>query len=401
MTFKRWTLMAAGIAALLGSFAWAFRPQPVMVETAEARIGRFEQTLDEDGKTRVRERYIVSAPLAGRLARIRLKAGDPVRAGAIVAVLSPSAPAMIDARTARELDERIGAAQANLEQARAKVARAEAALEQANTDVARQKKLQDDGFVAAAALDQTQLAARVQAKELDAARFAQEGAEHDVAQARAALLRAREAATTRRPGTAWTIEAPLNGQVLRVLQESEAVVGVGTPLLEIGDPHDLEVVIDVLSTERARIAIGARVDIDAGAGQRFQGRVRRVEPSAFTKVSALGVEEQRINVIVDIVSPPQQWRELGDQFRIDARIVVFERADAVIVPVGALLRDGDQWAVFVAADGRAQKRRVKLGGRTASDAFIEEGLARTEHVVVYPSDSVAEGKRLKVVRGPA
>ncbi len=305
---------------------------------------------------------------------------------------------MIDARSARELNERIGAAEANLEQARAKVARAEAALEQANTDVTRQKKLQDDGFVAPAALDQSQLAARVQARDLDAARFAQEGAEHDVAQARAALLRAREAAGLRRPGTAWTIESPVAGSVLRVLQESETVVGVGTPLLEIADPKDLEVVIDVLSTERARIASGARVEIDAGAGLRMQGRVRRVEPSAFTKVSALGVEEQRINVLVDIVSPPQEWRDLGDQFRVDARIVVFERPAATIAPIGALVRDHDHWTVFVAVDGRAQKRRVKVGGRTASEALIEEGLAPADAVVVYPSDTVADGKRLKVVR---
>jgi len=242
---------------------------------------------------------------------------------------------------------------------------------------------------------------RVQTKELDAARFAQEGATHDLALGRAALMRAREAANVRRPGTAWEIESPVDGHVLRVLQESETVVGVGTPLLEIADSKDLEIVIDVLSSDGSRITGGARVDIDAGVGLRLAGRVRRVEPAAFTKVSALGVEEQRVNVIVDITSPPEQWRGIGDQFRIDARIVVFERPDAVIAPVAALFRDGDQWAVFVAADGHAQKRRVKVGGRTQSDAWIEEGLAPAERVIVYPSDSVAEGKRLKAVRGPA
>jgi HlyD family secretion protein len=280
------------------------------------------------------------------------------------------------------------------------VARAEAALDQAQTDVARQRQLQGDGFVAVAALDQSQLAARVQTKELEATRFAQAGAAHDLAQARAALMRAREAASTRRPGSAWPIESPVDGQVLRVLQESETMVGIGTPLLEIADPAQLEIVVDVLSTEGRRIAAGARVDIDAGPGPRLSGRVRRVEPAAFTKVSALGVEEQRVNVIVDIVSPPEQWRGLGDQFRIDARIVVFERANAVIAPVAALLRDGEQWAVYVAADGRAQKRRVTLGARTPSAAWVENGLAADEQVIVYPSDSVADGKRLSVLRGP-
>jgi len=186
-----------------------------------------------------------------------------------------------------------------------------------------------------------------------------------------------------------------------VLQESETVVGVGTPLLEIGDPTQLEVVIDVLSTDGRRIAAGARVDIDAGGAPRLAGRVRRVEPAAFTKVSALGVEEQRVNVVVDIVSPPELGRGLGDQFRIDARIVVFERADAVIAPIAALFRDGDQWAVYVASNGQVQKRQVKVGGRTPKEAWIESGLAPAERVIVYPSDSVADGKRVTVVRGPA
>jgi len=324
-----------------------------------------------------------------------------VRAGTTVAVLTPSAPSMIDARTARELTERVGAAAAGVDQARAKVARAEAALEQAQTDVTRQNKLQSEGFVAAAALEQAQLALRVQTKELEAARFTQEGAAHDLAQARAALMRAREAASARRPGTAWDIESPVDGYVLRVLQESETVVGVGTPLLEIADPADLEVVIDVLSTDGVRIPGGTRVEMDAGPGLRLTGRVRRVEPAAFTKVSALGVEEQRVNVIVDIASPAEQWRGLGDQFRIDARFIVFERRDAVIVPVAALFRDSDQWAVYVATDGHAQMRRVKVGGRTPSEAWIEDGLAPGERVIVYPGDSVADGKPIKVVRGPA
>lgn len=241
---------------------------------------------------------------------------------------------------------------------------------------------------------------RVQGKEVEAARFAQVGAAHDVAQARAALMRAREAANTHRPGTAWTIESPVDGHVLRVLQESETVVGVGTPLLEIADPTQLEIVVDVLSTDGRRISAGARVDIDAGGGPRLAGRVRRVEPSAFTKVSALGVEEQRVNVIIDIVSPQARWRDLGDQYRIDARIVVFERPDAVIAPVAALFRDGEQWAVYVAADGRARKRPIKVGARTPSEVWIEDGLAPGQRVIVYPSDSVADDKPLTVVRGP-
>ncbi|HEX5686009.1 MAG TPA: efflux RND transporter periplasmic adaptor subunit [Ideonella sp.] len=400
MTRKLWISAALGTAGLAAIFIWAFRPQPVPVETAEVRRSLFEQTIDEDGKTRVRERYVVSAPVAGRLARVRVKAGDLVQAGSAVAELSPGAPAMLDGRTARELSERVGAAEAALAQARARVARAEAALDQAKTDVARQKRLQDDGFVAPAALDQAQLAARVQDRDLEATRFAEIGAAHDLAQARAALMRAREGAGAHRPGTTWPIESPVDGQALRVLQESETVVGVGTPLLEIGDPTQLEIVIDVLSSDGRRIAPGARVDVDAGPGPRLAGRVRRVEPAAFTKVSALGVEEQRVNVIVDIASPSEQWRGLGDQFRIDARIVIFEHANAITMPVAALFRDGNQWAVYAVHDGRAAKQHVKVGGRAASDAWIEDGVAPGARVVVYPSDSVADGVRVKVVRGP-
>jgi HlyD family secretion protein len=399
MTRRHWIWIAIGLALVIIALVWAFRPQPVPVETADVRRGLFAQTIDEDGKTRVRERYVVAAPVAGQLARVRVKAGDAVRAGAPVAVLSPPAPAMIDARAARELNERIAAANAARRQAQARVAKAEAALEQAQVDLARQKRLQGEGFVAAAALDQAELAVRVQTRESEAARFAHEQAAHELELARAALLRAQEGATTRRAGTEWPIGAPVDGRVLRVLQESEAVVGIGTPLLEIGDPTDLEVVVDVLSTERLRIADGARVEIDAGSGLRLDGRVQRVEPAAFTKVSALGVEEQRVNVIIDIVSPREQWRQLGDQSRIDARIVVLERADAVIAPVGALIRDGDAWAVFVAGDGRAHERRVKLGGRTPTNAWIEEGLEPDERVIVYPSDSVKDGVRISAVRG--
>jgi HlyD family secretion protein len=399
MKRRNWILVVLGAVLVVAAFAWAFQPKPVPVEVAEVRTAQFEQVIEEDGKTRVRERYVVSAPLAGRLARIRLKAGDEVTTGTPVAVLSPSAPAMIDARTARELAERVGAATAGLEQARANVERAAAALEQAQSDLARQKKLQAEGFIAPAALDHAELSVRVQARELEAARFARDGAAHDVAQARAALMRAQDAAEVRRPGTAWSITAPVDGRVLRVLQESETVVGIGTPLLEIADPDDLEIVVDVLSTDGARIAAGARVDIDAGAGMRLAGRVRRVEPAAFTKISALGVEEQRVNVIIDIVTPPDEWRALGDGFRIDARIVIFERDGVVVAPVAALFRDGNDWAVFVADGGTARKRSVKVGGRSPLQAWIEDGLSAGERVIVYPSDSVGDGVRIAVVRG--
>lgn len=398
MKRRHWIPLAIAGAVVVAAFAWAFAPRPLPVEAAEVLRAAFEQTIDEDGKTRVRERYVISAPLAGRLARIRLDPGDPVSAGKPVAQLTPSAPALLDARTARELQERVGAAEAALKQARAEVARAEAAAAQAQADLARLRKLEAEGFVSAAAREQAELSARVHTRAVEAAAAAALGAEHNLAQARAALLRAREVPEGVVRAGALPVVSPIDGRVLRVLQESEAVVAIGTPLVEVADPEDLEIVVDVLSTEAIRIAPGARVRIESG-GLKLEGRVRRVEPGAFTKVSALGVEEQRVNVIVDFASSPAQWRRLGDGYRVDVRIVVLAKPDAVVAPVAALFRSDGDWAAFVVDQGRARLRRVKLGGRSALDAWVEAGLAPGERVIVYPSGSVVDGKRVAVVRG--
>jgi HlyD family secretion protein len=399
MKRKHWILLGASLVLLAGVLFLAFRPAPLRVEVADVRTAPFERVVEEDGKTRVRERYVISAPLAGRLARIQLKAGDDVRAGGVVAVLWPSAPAMIDTRTHGELSERVGAAAAAVDQARANVAREEAALGKAEIDLARQKKLQGEGFLSPSVLDQAELAVRVQSKALDAARFAREGAVHDLAQARAALLRAQEGAAIRRPGSAWQITSPVDGRVLRVLQESEAAVAIGAPLIELANADDLEIVVDVLSTDATQIPAGAPVRIEAGPGLALQGRVRRVEPSAYTKVSALGVEEQRVNVVIDFDGAAAPDRRIGDGFRVDVRIVTFARSDATVVPVSALFRRDGEWAVFVDDGGRARLRSVKVGGRNAQVAWIEEGVRAGDRVIVYPSDSLQDGRRVEVVRG--
>ena len=203
----------------------------------------------------------------------------------------------------------------------------------------------------------------------------------------------------KRPGSAWQITSPVDGRILRVLQESEAAVAIGTPLLEVANADDLEIVVDVLSTDAIQIPPGAPVRIEAGPGLVLQGRVRRVEPSAFTKVSALGVEEQRVNVVIDFDSAAVQGRRLGDGFRVDVRIITFARAEATVVPVSALFRRDGEWAVFVLDGERARLRPVKIGGRNAQVAWIEEGLRAGERVIVYPSDSVQDGRRVQVARG--
>lgn len=388
------TLVAtAVIAALL----WAFTPKSVMVETAEVTRGRFEQTIDEDGKTRVRERFVVSAPLAGRVQRITLKAGDAVARGDVLAIMQPAAPPLIDAREERELEARVGAAQAALARARTNVAHARAALAQNRADAVRTQKLAAQGFVAPAQLERDELKATLSAREAEAADFERNAAAHQLEQARAALTRSRQGWQAGR-GERLDIRSPVSGRVLRVVQESEAVVALGAPLLEIGDPTDLELVVDVLSGDALQIAAGQTVKLErqAGSWPALEGRVRKVEPSAFTKVSALGVEEQRVNIVIDLTSPREQWQNLGDAYRVDARIVVFAHSNAVKVPVSALFRDNAQWAVFIADGNTARKRIVETSHRGAREALVDKGLAPGERVIVYPGDAVRDGRGIEV-----
>jgi HlyD family secretion protein len=395
-TTLRWA-MIGGVLLVLVLFA--LRPQPVPVDTARVVRGQFEYSVEEDGKTRVRERFTVSAPLEGRLERIRLKAGDPVEPGMVLAVIYPKEPVLLDARAEQELRERLAAVEASREQARTAVERAQAALAQARTNYQRTKTLSDAGLAAPANRERDELAMKLATKDLAAATFALSAATHEVAMARAALSRVEKTRKSSGGDQYWEIRSPVLGRVLRVIQENEGVVTIGTPLLELADPSELEVVVDVLTTDAVQIHPGAPVWFDRwGGGTAVKGRVRVVEPSGFTKISALGVEEQRVNVVIDIISASEQWQRVGDGYRVDARIVVFSQDDVVKVPTGALFREGEGWAVFVVVDGHAQKRQLRLGKRHGLEAVVEQGLAPGEQVIVCPSDSVRDGAGV-VVRG--
>jgi HlyD family secretion protein len=395
--------LGAALAAAAALAAWALRPQAVDVETATVRRGVFEQTVSDDGKTRVRDRYAVSAPLAGRLERILLKAGDPVNEGQVVAVLRPSAPAFLDARTERELEERIGAADAQQRRAAAETQRAEAQLAQARADRDRAAKLSEQSYVSAAAREQAELAVRAAEKALEAAAYTEHASGHDRDQARAALSRYRAESTGRASrGGRWEVKAPVRGFVLKVVQESEGAVALGMPLLEIADPRSLEAVVDVLSQDSVAIRPGMSARLDIGAGvPPLAARVRLVEPSAFTKISALGIEEQRVNVVLDFIEPLDRVHTIGDGFRVDAHIVTYRDGNALTVPVGAVFREGGSWAVFAVADGRAIKRAVKVTRWNSAHALIEAGLDLDERVVVYPPDSLRDGARVTVRAAPA
>ncbi len=394
MSKKTLLVVALGTAIIVAALVWAFSPRPVNVEVAEVTRGLFEQTIDDDGKTRVRERYVVSAPLAGRLQRITLKAGDVVERDAVVALLRPVAPPLIDAREERELESQVSMARAGLARAATAVERARIALAQARADAQRTKKLAAEGFVSSTQLERDELNVALSTREVAAAEFERQAAEHQLALARAALTRSRQGWQEGR-GEQFEIRSPVAGRVLRVAQESEAVVKFADTLLEIGDPSDLEVVVDVLSGDALQIAAGQAARLERqGVTAPLEGRVRKVEPSAFTKISALGVEEQRVNVVIDIVSPRAQWQNLGDAYRIDARIVVHKTDDAVQAPVAALFRDGAQWAVFVADGNIARKRIIESSRRNAQMALVEKGLATGDRVIVYPGDAVRDGGKI-------
>jgi HlyD family secretion protein len=386
-----------GIVAVVAALAWGLRPRPIQVEGATVVRGAFVKTVDEDGKTRVRERYVVSAPITGHLLRIALDVGDAVKPDTLLATLVPPSPSLIDARTEEELRERVGAADARRMATAAAVKRAEAAAALAHSELERQTSLAQEGFTSRQAVDRAQREAELRAADVDVARFDDRAADHELAMARAALTRAQREGTAGHGLQRFEIRSPVAGRVLRILQESEANVAIGAPLLEVGDPDALEAVVDILSTDAEAVTAGAPVRFDPGPGGiALEGRVRLVEPSAFTKVSALGIEEQRVNVVIDFTNTPEELAKLhlGDGYRVDAHIVVERRDHALLVPTGALFRRGDGWAVFTIRDGRAHADEVRIGPRNASHAVVEGGLDEGARVIVYPTDAVRDGVRV-------
>ncbi len=387
-------VLIVGAIIAVAAIVWSLMPRPVEVEIAKVTAGRFTATVDEDGKARVRERYVVAAPLAGRSARIQLKVGDHVAIDDVITLVQPSPAPLLDRRARREAEERVGAAEAARERTRAVVERANAQATQARTDLERTRTLVRGGASTAQALERAELAMRVADRDLRAAEFQDHATEHEVSQARALLARHDQGGDT--TTDLWKVGAPVAGVILKVLQESETIVTPGTPLVEIGDASDLELVVDVLSSDAVEIKHGAEVMIERWGGPTtLAGRVRRVEPAAFTKISTLGVEEQRVNVLIDVVSPPPSWAGLGDGYRVEARIVVFNQDDAIVVPTGALFRTGTQWQVYVVSDNRVERRVIEVLRRSGRLAAIAKGLSAGETVIIYPSDRVKPGISVK------
>jgi HlyD family secretion protein len=395
MRFLKNKRLIAGVVIVLGIVAMAMWPESIEVSAAQVERGPLRVTLDEDGETRVRDKFVVSAPVAGRLQRIVLEPGDPVvRGTTVVARLTTADAPLLDPRTRGELEAAVDAARAAVGQAQAERDRAAAELMRARTTLQRQRELMKAGAIAADSLDAAETAEATAQEALKAAEFTVSRAEYELKLARARLQAPAPV------GRAIDIVAPVNGVVLKRLRESETVVPVGEPLLEIGEPSRIEIVADFLSTDAVRIQPGTAVLIEGwGGGEPLEGRVRRVEPAGFMKVSALGVEEQRVNVLIDL-DDPSSAKRLGDGYRVEVRVVVWQEDDVVKVPVGGLFRRGNDWAAFRIEGEQVHMQPVELGQRNDVEAQVLKGLSPGQMVVLHPPDTLMDGARIRVRGAP-
>jgi HlyD family secretion protein len=387
-------MLAIGVLVAAG-LGYGFMPRAVPVDLAEVKRAPLTVTVEEEGKTRVRERYKVSAPVAGYVRRIDLKAGDAVAAGQVLAVIEPARSVALDPRARAQAQAQVSAAQAALAAAQENARAAAAAAQLAQQERARAESLRQSNFVSAQALDSARTAETRARAAGQAAQHAASVARFELEMARAAL-----ASTARLQNGGVTeqvqVRAPVAAHVLKLLHESEGAVAAGQPLLEIGDPASLEVEVEVLSTHAVKIAPGSKVILDRWGGEQpVQGVVRVVEPSGFTKISALGVEEQRVRVIVDFTEPRVAWARLGDGYRVEARFVLWEGKDVLQLPTSALFRQGEGWAAFVQDGRRVRLTPVEIGQRAGLASQVVSGLKAGDRVVAHPDETIDDGVRVK------
>ncbi len=380
------------------ALAWGFWPRPVPIETGEVMRQPLQVTVEEEGRTRVKDRFVMHAPVAGYLRRVELDVGDRAPLGDTLAILDPLQPSVLDPRARAEAEARVAGARASLARAEAALRQAQAEAELAREEFHRREEMLAQALVSRSEFDQARSRMRAMEAAQAAAESAVEVARFDLAAASTALRHyAGDNADEARE--AVRLRSPVDGRVLRVIQESAGVVTAGQPLLEVGDPRRLEVAVEVLSRDAVRIEPGGRVLFERWGGEEvLEGTVRTVEPTGFTKVSALGVEEQRVLVIADIRSAPEAWQRLGDGYRVEAKFIVWEREDALTVPASALFRRDDGWAVFVVENDRARLRAVKLGPGSGLLTEVVEGLNAGDVVIVHPDDDIDDGVRVELFR---
>lgn len=395
MQKKRWFLVSALLAAIALAIGYAFLPKAVPVETVKVARGTLAVTVQEEGKTRVKDRFTVSSPVAGIAGRVALEVGDRVTRGQTLVSIEPAPPPFLDRRRQETAQARIDAAVAALESAKEN-ARATAARETyARANLDRTAKLQESGIATRDALEAAESQAGQEAATLRAAEAAVKVAESELEAARAELLSSTTNGS-RSPKERVAVRSPVGGRVLAVPHKSEGAVREGEPLIVIGNPGSLEVEVDVLSADAVRIRPGQQVRFTRWGGEgTLEGTVATVEPAGFTKVSALGVEEQRVLVIAEITSPRERWSGLGDGYRLEASFLLWEGNEVLQVPSGALFRQGDGWAAFVAKQGKARLRPVQVGKRNGLSAEILSGLSEGESVIVHPNEQIRDATRVR------
>lgn len=398
--FGHYVPFIAVVAAGAGLLTYVVWPKPIRVEFGQVSQGTLQIVVNEDGKTRVRERYVVSSPLIGQLSRITLHAGDPVVADeTVLAVIQPALPSFLDARALTEAESRVKAAESAVKQSEGKLDAAEEEHQLASDNFERAAALIVSKSITREDYDQCEHRERMTGGLLRAAQFGLRLARFELDLSQAAFVRTRPDAETPSEMSTLSILAPVSGSVLRVMQESASNVLAGQPLLEVGNVRELELEIDVLSSDAAQIRPGAKVVLKHwGGGAPLVARVRLVEPSGFTKISSLGVEEQRVNVIADFAEDLPREELLGDAFRVEASIVIWEADDVIKVPSGALFRSGEKWAAFVVRAGRASRQIVEIGKNNGREAQVLSGLRSNDVVVVFPSDQVQDGVRVQAMR---
>ncbi len=394
-TASKWRRGFYWLAATLliaAAVAYAVRPLPVLVDIAVAGRGPMKVTVDEDGITRIRERYIVSTPLTGRLLRITFDVGDDVWADqTVIARMEPTDPTLLDPREFAQAKARVRAAERKLESAKSLLAKTEAAVNFAETEMGRLRNLKSQNAASETEFAEKELEFRQSTEDARSAGFGVDIAEYELQLEKAALL-LTDPESAGDSEMELAIKAPIDGRILRISQESTTVVTAGSPLMEIGDPTDLEVVADVLSRDAVLIKPGAAAGLEHWGGERpLAGRVRLVEPSGFTKLSALGVEEQRVNTIIDLVDPPEMRPTLGDNFRVDCRITVWSHDDVLQIPTSSLFRVDGKWTVFTVETGVAKETAVQIGHSNGRVAEVLGGLEINTPVIMHPGDTIHDG----------
>lgn len=398
--FAKRGLIVLALAGLVGALAWALWPKPVLVELAEVRKGPLVVTVDEEGKTRIKDVYSVSAPITGKLVRLALEAGDRVKKDVtVVAVIEPMAPPFLDVRTTRELEAQIEAAKAAVALAEAEVHQATAELEFAESELKRAAALIGSKAISERAMERARIDVDTRRAALARAKSNLEVRKRELESGQARLIGPEEQWKGEvAAGCCVNVRAPASGRVLRLIQESERVVVAGTPVVEIGDPENLELVVELLSVDAVKVREGATASVEGWGGPHLTAKVTRVEPAGFTKVSALGIEEQRVRTILKLENSSQLEGlgagQLGHDFRVFVKIRVYEAPNALRVPISALFRKRDQWTVYTVEGGRARSVAVKLGQRNTQFAEVLGGLAEGATVVLHPSDRVADGVRV-------